>query len=289
MTITERPTISNPVEATVTTEMRDKIRLVVTVKAYPTATAKYGEAVCVAGIRTDTPRPQWVRLYPVEFRDLPYDQQFRKWSEIEVNVSASNDSRPESLRPDTSTIRVLRQLSSDRGWADRRSLVEPVVVDSMCAVLARQLVDGTSLAAFRPYTVHDVVIDVEPDDWTADQTNKLNKLSLFAQDKRTLEKIPWRWKYHYSCGPDCNSHTQTIIDWEIHQAWRSWSRSHGSEGAAQRVRAKWLRELAGPGRDTVFFVGSLRAHPQSFVVLGVYWPPKRTSPSEDVDHLKLWG
>src|ERR1700674_3007527 len=42
---------------------RIQISLVVTVKAYPAISRKHGEAVCVAGIRTDTPEPRWVRLW----------------------------------------------------------------------------------------------------------------------------------------------------------------------------------------------------------------------------------
>lgn len=269
--------------------MADTIQLVVTVKAYPSASVKYGETVCVAGIRTDTPSPRWVRLYPVDFRDLPFDRQFNKWSEIGVSVTASSDSRPESVKPDTSTIQVVRGLSSARDWAERRPLVEPLIVDSMCGVLERQREDGASLAAFRPHTVFDVLVEKETDDWTQGQLDSLSKLSLFAQDKQTLEKIPWRWKYHYSCGPDCNGHRQTIIDWEIHQAWRKWRGRYGSEGAAQRVRDKWLKELAGSDRDTVFFVGNQRAHPEGFLVLGVYWPRRPERPLQNVEHLKLWS
>jgi hypothetical protein len=47
-----------------------QIRLVVTVKSYPQPSSRYHESVCVAGIRRDTRDPQWVRLYPVQFRDL---------------------------------------------------------------------------------------------------------------------------------------------------------------------------------------------------------------------------
>ncbi len=267
--------------------MSETIRLVVTVKAYPTASVKYGEAVCVAGIRTDTDRPQWVRLYPVDFRDLPFDRQFKKWSEIEVAVSPSSDTRPESVRPDTTTIRILRELSTANAWAERWPIVEPLLVESMCAAREAQRDDGTSLAAFRPQQVDDVVVEAEPDDWTPQQLASLNQLSLFAQDRRTLEKVPWRWKYTYSCGGSCNGHEQTIIDWEIAQAWRSWKRQYGSEEAANRVREKWLNELAGPAKDTVFFVGNQRLHHESFLVLGVFWPPRRRS--EDVEHVQLWS
>lgn len=267
--------------------MPDTIRLVVVVKAYPTASIKYGEAVCIAGIRTDTASPEWVRLYPVDFRDLPFDQQFKKWSEIEVSVAASSDGRPESKRPDTSTIRVLDQLGTENRWATRRPLVEPLIVESMCEARELQRQDGTSLAAFRPHAVTDVVMEAEADDWTPQQTASLSQLSLFAQDKGTLEKIPWRWKYRYHCGGGCRGHEQTIIDWEIAQAWRQWRDRYGPEDAAVRVRDKWLNELAGSDKDTVFFVGNQHLHPESFLILGVFWPP--LPPSQKVEDLQLWS
>src|SRR5437879_1598199 len=58
---------------------RMSISLVVTVKAYPAISQKHGEAVCVAGIRTDS-APRWVRLWPVYFRDLPFSERFQKSS-----------------------------------------------------------------------------------------------------------------------------------------------------------------------------------------------------------------
>lgn len=260
----------------------------VTVKAYPTASVKYGEAVCVAGIRTDTEQPEWVRLYPVDFRDLSIDHQFAKWSEIELTVLASSDSRPESRRPITATIRVIRELDTTHGWAKRRPMVEPLLVDSMCEVRKLQQLNGTSLAAFRPHVVHDVIIESEANDWTPIQLGSLSQLSLFAQDRRTLEKIPFRWKYKYGCGQGCNGHEQTIIDWEIAQAWRNWRDLYGPQEAAERVRTKWLEELAAPTKDTVFFVGNQHQHPESFLVLGVFWPPIRNN-SENIQNLDLWG
>ena len=55
----------------------NSIRLVVTVKSYPQPSSRYHESVCVAGIRTDTKTPEWVRLYPLQFRDLPEEKQFQ--------------------------------------------------------------------------------------------------------------------------------------------------------------------------------------------------------------------
>ena len=42
--------------------------VLVTVKAYPNLSRKYGETVCVAGIDLDS--KQWIRLYPIPFTRL---------------------------------------------------------------------------------------------------------------------------------------------------------------------------------------------------------------------------
>ena len=46
------------------------MEVLVTVKAYPSVSGTYGEAVCVAGVRLDTPTPHFVRFFPVGYRDL---------------------------------------------------------------------------------------------------------------------------------------------------------------------------------------------------------------------------
>ncbi len=40
-------------------------KVLITVKTYPTLSAKYDELVCTAGFREDG---TWIRLYPVPFR-----------------------------------------------------------------------------------------------------------------------------------------------------------------------------------------------------------------------------
>ncbi len=74
--------------------------MLVTVKAYPTVSQQHGEAVCVAGIRLDVEPHAWVRLFPVPYRDLAGDQQFRKWQVIDLEAQrAATDRRPESFTP----------------------------------------------------------------------------------------------------------------------------------------------------------------------------------------------
>ena len=131
--------------------MSERISLLVTVKAYPAVSTKYGEAVCIAGVRTDLERPEWVRLFPVEYRELPWQNRFKKYQQISLDAQRhGTDQRPESYRPDMSTLQCGDFLDTKDRWERRRSIVEPLAVESMCDVIRRQQLDRTSLGMFRP-------------------------------------------------------------------------------------------------------------------------------------------
>jgi hypothetical protein len=256
--------------------MAERISLLVNVKAYPAVSEKYGEVVCVAGIRTDTPQPRWARLYPVAFRDLPFARRFKKYQHISLEASThGSDKRPETYRPNLDTLEVREAVDTKRAWAERRRFVEPLVVDSMCAVLRQQEKDRTSLAAFRPAEVLDLLIDDEADDWNPDKASIVAQPSLFFPTKHGLEKIPYRFRYRYRCSTSgCRGHLQSMIDWELAESYRSWRERYTESVLLDKIRQRFLEEMCGETKDTVFFVGNQHIHPKAFLVLGVFWPPK---------------
>ncbi len=72
-------------------------KVLITVKTYPTLSAKYDELVCTAGFKEDG---TWIRLYPVPFRKKSYNEQYKKYDWIEVDlVKNTSDFRPDSFRP----------------------------------------------------------------------------------------------------------------------------------------------------------------------------------------------
>ncbi|MBF0537240.1 MAG: hypothetical protein HQL03_03200 [Nitrospirae bacterium] len=72
------------------------MKVLITVKTYPTLSRKYGELVCTAGINTDG---QWIRIYPVPFRKMDDYKQFKKYHWIEIDlVRNEDDFRPETYR-----------------------------------------------------------------------------------------------------------------------------------------------------------------------------------------------
>ncbi len=253
------------------------VQLMVTVKGYPVV-GKHGEQVCVAGVRTDTRSPEWVRLFPVPFRDLRGGQRFSKYDLIEVEEARrpASDGRPESIRPNVDTLKRLRKIDTKGNWAKRYKYIEPLVIHSMCHMLRLQAESKASLGAFRPAEVIDLIIEEGDAQWGPSQQAITQQGSLLRPAKSDLEKIPFTFKYKYRCDDhQCNGHEQSIIDWEIAAAFRRWRKDYKSEEVAlEKIRQKWIQDLCAPHIDTHFFVGNQHLHPKSFLVLGVFWPKK---------------
>jgi hypothetical protein len=198
--------------------------------------------------------------------------------------SHGGDRRPETRRPDRDSIQILADpVNSADGWNRRRRFVEPLFSPSMCEIQRRRTSDGTSLGVFRPKRVSDLVI--EPAELKADKQEiarafaaQPSLLGPAAKDEqahqiRELEQLPWTFKYQYTCAdPECPGHTQSIVDWEIATYYR---RIRNNPDWQERLRAHWVGDLCAADRDTAFFVGNMHQHPNAFLVLGVWWPPRR--------------
>ena len=98
---------------------------------------------------------------------------------------------------------------------------------------------------------------------------------MLMPGKKGLEKVPYQFKYRYRCAgePGCRGHEQSIVDWEIAEAFRKWRAEYGERGALKRIEAKWTEQVWAPDRDTALFTGNQFKNPeQLFLVLGVFWP-----------------
>ncbi|MHC4713793.1 MAG: hypothetical protein ACYTAN_11075 [Planctomycetota bacterium] len=254
--------------------------MLVTVKAYPNPSSNYGETVCVAGV---TAEEGWVRLYPVTFRDLPDPLRFSKYQWITVELKRNRrDRRPESFRPNLSSLRVGEVIGTRDSWRLRKEILLPTVSESMCEIQRLQQETGQSLGMFRPEEVSDLIVEEAAGEWSTRKKEVLGQGMFWSSPKKTLEKIPFRFLYKYRCSdPKCNGHTQSIIDWEMGQLYRNVRKRHTDKREIGRlIRQKFLSELCGASKETYFFVGNIAKHPATFLVLGVFYPPrKRTKPS----------
>lgn len=278
-------------------QQTEQMTVLVTVKAYPQLSRRHGESVCVAGIRDHGDGSlSWVRLFPVFFRHLATEDQFRKYQYVDLRArKETGDPRPETYRPDGDSIEPGEHLKSKgQRLTRRRAAVEAVLSGSMCEVQRRSRDTGGSLGAFRPAEVLDVkAVPAEASDWIPEakerfdaEERQLDLLDPHKEPKQPIDKIPYDFKYVYRChDPNCATrstpHQQTIIDWEAGALYRN-LRGRGDDDATavEKVRGQFLHDLCGDDRDVVFFTNNAKRHPSVFMILGVFSPKKPTTTVE---------
>ncbi|MHC4695498.1 MAG: hypothetical protein ACYTFA_02010 [Planctomycetota bacterium] len=253
------------------------MKVLITVKTYPIPSAKYDELVCTAGVREDG---GFVRLYPINFRDLPFRRQYRKyqWIEVEAVKHRGQDARKESYRPNCDTIKLLgEQISAARNWGERAKYVLRGKSDSIEHLKEQQARDRTSLGIFKPKKVHDLVYKQASADWKASFKAALAQARLWEDrkvSKKPPRKVPFKFQYVFECDDSrCKGHRMMIEDWEVGALyWRLVNGGDSPDEAAKSVREKFLNVLCGADRDTHFYVGTILAHPKTWVVIGVFYP-----------------
>lgn len=260
----------------------ERIKVLITVKTFPIPSKKYDELVCTAGV---TETGEFIRLYPINFRDLPFDQQYKKyqWIEVDVIKHTGRDSRKESYRPDCDSLVTLEEIKNKKSgdWSERAKYALVNKAQSMEALWAQQEIDKTSLGIFKPKQIVDLIVKPDDADWKEGFKAALQQQRLFESRNVTLvppRKMPWKFQYKFKCDDSrCNGHQMMIEDWEVGALyWRMIDKGLSPEEAVKKVRSKFLDELCGMDKDTHFYVGTILAHPKSWVIIGVFYPKKGT-------------
>jgi hypothetical protein len=256
-------------------EQPEPTKVLITVMTYPHPSWGYQELVCTAGI---TESLEWVRLYPIDYRYRPCDQQFHKYQWIEVRLdphTKSNDTRKESHRPDLDSIRVLGEpLPTKNGWAERRALIDRLPHYTVNQLRELHESEEVSLGVVRPTRILDLKIEDADREWKPEWQNLFNQMTLFGPPQKLLRKIPYTFRYIFECEDSEKPHTAMCEDWELGVLFLNESARLGSdEKAAESVKKKFLRELCRSDKDTRFFMGTVFPY-NTWIVLGVFWPPR---------------
>lgn len=270
-----RRTLHHVIATSATNGDWQQLRVLVTVKAYPSVSTKYGEAICVAGIRMDTPTPEWVRLFPVRYRELPAEQWFSKYEVITVTAQKhSSDKRVETWRPRQDSIARGDIVPAGGAWLERRRLVEPLLGPTMCELHRGRKggQSGPSLGIVRPSRIRGIRVRLE-DEWSLGQQSIVSQGNLMTE-KPQLVKPAHAFAYSYFCEePGCKGHVQKIVDWELGEAYRSWH--YSGQQLVDAISAKWLDQMCSDDREPLFFVGDQHTRPGQFLVLGTFYPRHR--------------
>lgn len=245
------------------------------VKTYPAPSRTYEEVVCCAGLDAGT--RQWIRMYPVNFRTLGELSAFKKWQFINGTWGfPRRDNRPESRRIEQSTIRAGEILPAGRGWPARRAWLDPIVDRSLESLRDEQRATRRSLGVICPKVVKRLVIR-DAEGWDDTARGHAQQLSLDLTGSRRppseLEIIPFDFLYEFECDDErCPGHRMEIFDWEAGAAYRRFRRLYGASGWRDAFREKWERYL--PSRDLHLVLGTHSTHPNTWMIVGVLYPPR---------------
>ncbi len=264
-------------------------RVLITVKTYPNPSVKYDELVCNAGFLETG---EWIRIYPVKFRSLPYEQQYKKYDWIELDLARnSSDFRQESFKPRLGIDQEIKTVGTistgkSRDWGERKRYALQEVFTSMQELIALSKTKNVwkSLATLKPKEIVKFEIQEDERDWKPAIREGLRQMSLFAQSKEhrgreldVVKKLPYKYYYHLLTEGDNRPRRMMIEDWEIGALyWNCLAQTEGDEVAANElVRKKFKEELLD--KDLYLFVGTTKANhiraPNPFVIIGVFYPP----------------
>ncbi|MHB1484475.1 MAG: hypothetical protein ACYCYI_07390 [Saccharofermentanales bacterium] len=264
----------------------ERKRVYIVVKTYPTISKTYSELVCTAGILEDG---SWIRMYPIPFRKLEFDQKYPKYTWVQIDVMRNTtDFRPETYRPlDLPSIFVEPKLKKV-DWDERRRIIfkNQIIYTNMHKLIDKAKTDKTSLAVFKPIKIIDFVVKSDERDWDPNKLAILQGLSkqlnLFQTPEEieneysVVNKVPYKFSYKF-IDDSGNVSTLMIEDWEIGMLYfNCLRRADGNENVAiAKVKAKYFDEFTK--KDLYFFLGTtLKFHniaPNPFIIIGIFCPP----------------
>ncbi len=251
-------------------------KVLITVKTYPLPSRRTIEASCTAGITEDG---NWIRLFPLPFRYLEYAQQFKKYQWIEARVTKASDPRPESYKIDLDSIKLTgKRIQTYHNWQARKNIILPLAAPSLYYLQRTRTDAGVTLGIFKPRIIRRLIIEQEENpDWTEQELAVLKQQSMFdTKSVRALEKIPLKFIYSFFCNDSqCMGHRLSITDWELGEAYRKWNRHYGNDWESyfrQRFEYEVIYSF-----DTYFYVGTTRAHPDVWVIVGLFYPHKEVT------------
>jgi hypothetical protein len=232
---------------------------IVIVKAAPQVGRRHGETVCCAGIDL---YGNWLRLYPVSFRNLEHSKKFGRWDQIKFNWRLPNDDkRTESRRVDQQSIEIVGQLKkSERG----RFLGKAVVTS-----LFREREAGKSFALLKAEILG---FKIEKKDASEIKDEKQVFDAIRAQGDFFAKQVtnnynpcPYNFKYRYRT--DDGIREGTCQDWEIEATYHNWSNEYGEERALADMAKVFGQDY--PTKGMLLAMGTHSLHQDTWLINGV--------------------
>jgi len=228
-----------------------------------------------------TGKRELVRVYPVPYRYLNSEAQFPKHSWIESNFRKrphSKDVRKDSyeIRRDFD-LKILEKYNVNQGtkkrkkemWQKRKEIILPFVSDSLSKIYQDYQRGGKTLGIIKPDKIIDLIIEEdERKNWSKKELKTLKQCNLFINERKPLQKIPYRFKYKFVSNN--KTHTLSITDWEVNMLYLNhiWKGDKNWKDKMRERLIDFMRE-----RDLYLVVGNVH-HTRSFIIIGLFYPPK---------------
>lgn len=241
------------------TALQQRARVVILVKAVPHPSKAHGETVCCAGVTLDR---GWKRLFPIPFRRLEGEAQFKRWQWVAFGYRCpTSDRRPESCHVFEDTIEAEDQMPV----GERASFLEPLIVSS-CASAARR---GQSLALVRPQAYRfswRAKSQVEIDEERVAYAQAVQQLSMVDRPLKALEPTPYEFRITYT-DADGAKHDHGCEDWETSATFWKFTREKGEQAALAHLSETYNERYRE--RGVAFAMGTMASRPRTWLLLGV--------------------
>jgi hypothetical protein len=234
------------------------------VKAFPQPSQKYEETVCCAGVNA---QGEFVRLYPIRYRHLPPEKRFERWDVLEYEATRPTDDwRPESRHVNENSIRIV-QSKAQTNDEQRVRLWAPHVSESLSALKEENKATEKSLGIIRPDpgTIKFKARRLSP---TSEDDVQLQaafkQVSLIEQNVLSELSVEYDFSYHFTSAG--HPHVMKIHDWEVQAAYFAYKRRYAHR-ALDMLRQEYEERI--PQRNLHFVMGTMKAHPRQFIIIGL--------------------
>lgn len=246
--------------ATPSTHLRSgETEAVVIIKAAPQVGQRHGETVCCAGIDLNG---NWLRLYPVSFRNLDDGQKFSRWDRIRFKWRLpTDDRRIESRRVDQDSIEIIGTLKK----SERQRFLSGLIVSGLdterdagrSLALLKMEILGFKIERKAPREIADEQMRFEG---FRKQKDLFNSKSIIPYNP-----CPFRFKYRYKTADGMRE--GTCQDWEIEATFYNWRRTLGEQGALGKMEQVFGKDY--PAKGMLLAMGTHSLYPDTWLINGI--------------------
>ncbi len=246
-------------------EMHKTRRVRILVKAFPQPSTKHEETVCCAGITEDT--NEFLRLFPIRYRRLSKENQFDRYDLVEMRTTKASDHRPESYQVDETSIRLIEK-GSRLSDESKVRLWKPFIASSIKALIEENKSTHRSLGIIKPDvgSLRFIIKEADKSDAADRDVAELlyQQESFLEEPLKPLKKPEYSFYYQFTCVG--YNHTHQIHDWEVQAAYLHYKKRY-SKNALKMMEKEYQENI--PNRNLHFIMGTMKAHPQTFIVIGL--------------------